>query len=49
MVAKAPTETNATTATKINITTVNKPGKVYFVPEYTGFPHAFFATRILKY
>jgi hypothetical protein len=28
---------------------VNKPGKVYSVPEYTDFPHAFFAKLILKY
>jgi hypothetical protein len=27
----------------------NKPGKLYSVPEYTEFPDAFFATRILKY
>jgi hypothetical protein len=28
---------------------INKPGKVYSIPEYTEFPRAFFATRILKY
>jgi hypothetical protein len=27
----------------------SKPGKVYSVPEYTEFPHAFFAERTLKY
>jgi hypothetical protein len=27
---------------------LNKPGKVYCVPEYTEIPNAFFATRILK-
>jgi hypothetical protein len=27
----------------------NKPGKVYSVPEYKEFPHAYFAKHILKY
>jgi hypothetical protein len=27
----------------------NKPGKMSSIPEYSQFPHAFFATHILKY
>jgi hypothetical protein len=37
------------TALEVGTDNVNQPGKVYSFPEYTEFPHAFFATRILKY